>query len=94
MLLILQKYSNNYIDRTEPWKLKNESNELMIILYNLFNSIYTIGAMLEIVMPTKMKNIAKIFNLDSFNFDNIKDFNKLDNKEISIIDFKILFPRR
>ena len=90
----LAKYSNNYIDRTEPWKLKNESNELMIILYNLFNSIYTIGAMLEIVMPTKMKNIAKIFNLDSFNFDNIKDFNKLDNKEISIIDFKILFPRR
>ena len=55
----LAKYSNNYIDRTEPWKLKNESNELMIILYNLFNSIYTIGVMLEVVMPLKMGKIAK-----------------------------------
>ena len=89
----LAKYTNNYIDQTEPWKLKGPSENLMIILYNLFNSIYTISTMLEIIMPNKVKYIANIFGIKSFNFDQINNFDKLNNQILRINKSEILFPR-
>jgi methionyl-tRNA synthetase len=65
----------------------------MPILYNLFNSIYALSAMLEVVLPNKIREIGKIFNLSNFEFAKIEDKNKLDNFKLNISDFSILFPR-
>ncbi len=89
----LGKHSNNYIDLTMPWKLKDEPKKLMPILFNLFNSIYAMSAMLDIVIPNKIKNISQLFNIKEFEFSKISNFNKLDNTHINTKEFKIIFPR-
>ena len=92
-IMKLGKYSNNYIDITMPWKLKNQPKKLMPILFNLFNSIYAMSAMLDIVIPNKIKKVSQSFNIKNFEFSQICNFNKLDNKKINAKEFKIIFPR-
>lgn len=91
--MALGKYSNNYIDITMPWKLTNNLEKLMPILYNLFNSIYAMSAMLEVVIPNKILKVAQIFGIQSFDFKEIINKDKHNKISLKITKLEIIFPR-
>lgn len=70
---------NGYIDKTEPWKLTNNLDELNIILSRLLNGIYAVSTYLQIVLPNKISEVAKAMKVKEFSIEKIEDFKKFDN---------------
>ncbi|WP_373437082.1 methionine--tRNA ligase [Metamycoplasma equirhinis] len=87
----LGKKLNEYIDRTEPWKLKDNLLRLNVILNTLLNGIYAINFMLSVVMPNKSKKVLKFLAQTENSYEKMLDFSKFDNKPI--IANEILFER-
>lgn len=95
-IFTLFKRCNKYIDETMPWVLaKDEAKKdrLATVMYNLVESI-TIGAsLLKPFMPQTADKIAKMFNTNLREFDNMTEYgqypsgNKLTDKP------EILFAR-
>lgn len=69
---------NKYIDETTPWKLTDKLEELEPILVRLLNGIYAVSCALQIVLPTKIKEVASVLKVKKFDFEKINDFNKFD----------------
>ena len=90
-MILLAKDLNKYIDLTTPWLLTNNPERLAIILNLLVNGIYAIATMLEIIMPNKVAVIKSILNIDSFNFDQIFNWDKFD--QIIVNEAQPLFNR-
>ncbi|WP_412031291.1 methionine--tRNA ligase [Metamycoplasma buccale] len=81
---------NEYIDKNEPWKLKDNLDRLNIILNTLLNGIYLVTYLLSIVLPKKCAIIFSYLNQlnnEKLLFQN----NKFDNVIINVKE--ILFPR-
>ena len=72
------RFSNKYIDLTEPWKLgKDESKKdrLSTVMYNLADSIRNISILISPIMPETSEKILKKLGYDKehINFKNIKN---------------------
>ena len=79
---------NEYIDKTEPWKLKNDLTRLNVVLNTLLLGIYQIASYFSIILPSKMSKVFAFLNVKNnqkFSFD------MFDNKKIVVTE--ILFPR-
>ncbi|GIZ06122.1 methionine--tRNA ligase [Metamycoplasma salivarium] len=79
---------NEYIDKTEPWKLKNDLTRLNVVLNTLLLGIYQIASYFSIILPNKMSKAFAFLNVKNnqkFSFD------MFDNKKITVTE--ILFPR-
>ena len=79
---------NEYIDKTEPWKLKNDLTRLNVVLNTLLLGIYQIASYFSIILPNKMSKVFAFLNVKNnqkFSFD------MFDNKKIVVTE--ILFPR-
>ncbi|WP_029513371.1 methionine--tRNA ligase [Mycoplasmopsis primatum] len=76
---------NKYIDELKPWLLTNEADkdELEAILIRLLNGIYAVSCSLQIVMPNKMKEVARALNISGFEFKEIKNLLKFNNLKVS-----------
>lgn len=70
---------NKYIDITKPWTLTNELDKLEQILVRLLNGIYAFACYLQILLPNKIKEVAKVLKINNFTFSEIQNFNKFDN---------------
>ncbi len=85
------KHLNEYIDKNEPWKLKDNLSRLNVVLNTLLQGIYAINFMLSIVMPNKCAKIFEFLAQENIDASQLNNFEKFDNK---ILDVKeILFPR-
>ncbi|TQC51504.1 methionine--tRNA ligase [Mycoplasmopsis mucosicanis] len=82
---------NKYIDETTPWKLTENPDELNLVLNRLLNGIYAVAWSLQIVLPTKISEVAKALKINQFDYDKITDFKKFDNHVCE--DKFILFNR-
>ncbi|QJR44130.1 methionine--tRNA ligase [Mycoplasma miroungirhinis] len=87
----LSKTLNLYIDKTTPWKLKDNLQRLNIVLNTLLNGIYAVAVMLSVVLPNNMQKISEFLNIDKLDFNLININNKFDNKQINVNE--ILFSR-
>ena len=75
----LSKELNGYIDKTQPWTLKEDKTRLEQVLNHLLNGIYAVATMLSVVMPKKVEEARKLLNIDSLSLDKILDFDKFNN---------------
>ncbi|TPE57337.1 methionine--tRNA ligase [[Mycoplasma] falconis] len=85
------KHMNEYIDKNEPWKLKDNLERLNVVLNTLLQGIYAVNYMLSPVMP---KTTAKVFNFlcqENLSESKLFDFKKFDNKHVDVKE--ILFAR-
>ncbi|AZG68880.1 methionine--tRNA ligase [Mycoplasma struthionis] len=89
--MALSSKLNEYIDKTEPWKLTNDLTRLNCVLNTLLNGIYLVNLMLSIIMPIKCQKINQFIAQNSFDYNLITDFKKFDNKQINVSE--ILFMR-
>lgn len=87
----LSKILNNYIEIKAPWSLTNDLQSLSNVLHNLFNGIYAIASMLQVVMPRKMALVQEILQVRSLDYALITDFYKFKNTQI--IKLSSLFKR-
>ncbi|TPR53540.1 methionine--tRNA ligase [Metamycoplasma neophronis] len=85
------KHLNEYIDKNEPWKLKDNLERLNVVLNTLLQGIYAITFMLSIVMPKKTSKIFNFLNQDIISPTALNDYKKFDNKVLDVKE--ILFPR-
>ena len=76
--ILLSKHLNGYIDKTEPWLLKDDLERLSIILTTLLNGIYYISYMLRVVMPKNMNIVLEHLNLKSWNENLLNKNNKFE----------------
>ncbi|WP_371246678.1 methionine--tRNA ligase [Mycoplasmopsis agassizii] len=67
---------NLIIDKYELWKLKADNELLEQILLLIFNGIYAMAAMYQILLPEKIATLAKNWNLKSFEFEKISKRDK------------------
>ena len=88
----LSKELNGYIDISKPWTLKENKEELSIILNNLLNGIYAASVMLSVVMPKFMTSAIEQLNQKSCSIDLINDMTKFDNVIPNVQ--KIIFERK
>ncbi len=75
---------NKYIDETTPWILaKEEENKerLETVLYNLLESIRFIAVSLQPYLPDTSEKIFEQLNTNLKDFDSLKSFGGLKNKE-------------
>ncbi|AWX42764.1 Methionine--tRNA ligase [Metamycoplasma cloacale] len=82
---------NEYIDRTEPWKLKENPERLNVVLNTLLNGIYAVNYMLNPVLKQKTRKINEFLNINEFSETKLFDFTKFDNVKVDVKE--ILFPR-
>lgn len=75
----LSKELNGYIDKTQPWTLKEDKERLEQVLNHLLNGIYAVATMLSVVIPNKMNEALKLLNLGELALEKILDFAKFDN---------------
>ncbi|AXE60926.1 methionine--tRNA ligase [[Mycoplasma] phocae] len=87
----LSKKLNEYIDKNEPWKLKEDIQRLNVVLNTLQNGIYAVSYMLSSVIPNKMKSVLDFLKISDFNEKNLFDWTKFDKK--GPVATEILFPR-
>lgn len=59
--------TNQYINQTEPWKVKDNPERLLEILYNCLFAIHSFAFHLLPVMPEKAKRIYEILGINDFN---------------------------
>ncbi|MBU4690872.1 methionine--tRNA ligase [Mycoplasma zalophi] len=87
----LSKSLNLYIDKTTPWKLKDNLPRLNVVLNTLLNGIYATTVMLSVVLPNNMQKIAEFLSINELNFELINIKTKFDKKPIDVKE--ILFNR-
>ncbi|WP_029906304.1 methionine--tRNA ligase [Mycoplasmopsis opalescens] len=79
----LSSHLNKYIDETTPWKLTDNLERLQQVLSILLNGIYAVSCALKITLPRKINDVAQALGIKEFNFEDIDNFSKFDNKEIA-----------
>lgn len=86
--------TNNYIAKTEPWKLAKENSEkLSIILFNIWNAIRVIAVFLYPFMPNSATKIWNALGLESYKIDyNIFTW-KTEIKDVETKKIEQIFPR-
>ena len=77
--IALSKELNGYIDKTQPWTLKEDKKRLEEVLNHLHNGIYAVATMISVVMPNKMNQARELLNIDKFELNKVLDFSKFDN---------------
>lgn len=86
--------TNNYIAKTEPWKLAKYSPEtLPMVLFNIWNAIRLITVFLYVFMPETAIKIWKALGLDSFSIDHRVLSWRIDFKELKTKVVEQIFPR-
>ena len=86
---------NQYIDKTEPWKLfQKNKNETAIILSEIIESIRLIGIILQPFIPDSSSKILDTLNVDK-KYRGFDSFNKRNiiKKGTKLNEVKQLFPR-
>lgn len=85
---------NNYIAKTEPWKMAKENSEkLPLILFNIWNAIRIITAFLYPFMPETAQKIWDALGLKSYKID-YKMFNwETEIKDVETKRIEQIFPR-
>ncbi|MGX9340747.1 methionine--tRNA ligase [Mycoplasma sp. 128] len=89
--IALSKELNLYIDKTTPWKLKDNLERLNDVLCVLLNGVYAVNVMLSVVLNNKSQKINKFLAQNELSFEKIYDFSKFDNKKCLVSE--ILFTR-
>ena len=86
--------TNNYIAKTEPWKLAKENSEkLSLILFNIWNAIRVIAVFLYPFMPNSATKIWNALGLESYKIDyNIFKW-KAEIKDVETKKIEQIFPR-
>ncbi|ACF07132.1 Methionine--tRNA ligase [Metamycoplasma arthritidis] len=87
----LSSFLNEYIDRNEPWKLKDNLERLNVVLNTLLNGIYVVNYMLSVAFPIKSARINQFLCQTKLSKGLIFNFNKFDYKEVFVDN--IVFPR-
>ncbi|MCP4336673.1 MAG: methionine--tRNA ligase [Mycoplasma sp.] len=87
----LSKELNGYIDKTEPWKLKEDKERLSQVLNILLNGIYAVTVFLSVVIPNKTNEALKQLNINKLSLDEIENFDKFNNIIVQKKD--VLFKR-
>ncbi|MCS7215297.1 MAG: methionine--tRNA ligase [Thermodesulfovibrio sp.] len=86
--------ANNYIAKTEPWKISKENTErLSIVLFNIWNSLRVIAAFLYPFIPNTALKIWRALGLKEYPIDNKMLSWETDIKETKTEKIKQLFPR-
>ena len=89
----LVSFTNVYVDKQAPWKLKKINKERMdTVLSILIEMIKRITIMITPIMPKKSKLIFDILNMD-FNKISFTDYENIPNNKFSIKKSKPIFPR-
>ena len=75
-IMNLARRSNKYIDETMPWALAKEENKdrLKTVLYNLIESVRTLGVLLAPIMPETSKKILDEINTEARDLNSVKTF--------------------
>jgi methionyl-tRNA synthetase len=86
--------TNNYIAKTEPWKLAKENSEkLSLILFNIWNAIRVIAVFLYPFMPNSATKIWNALGLESYKINyNIFKW-KAEIKDVETKKIEQIFPR-
>ncbi|MEX1817334.1 methionine--tRNA ligase [Metamycoplasma hominis] len=87
----LSKFLNEYIDKNEPWKLKENLPRLNVVLNTLLNGIYAVNMMLSVVLKEKCNILLNDLQLSEFSEKMLFNYSKFDNKKFSKPN--ILFER-
>ncbi|MCS7203405.1 MAG: methionine--tRNA ligase [Thermodesulfovibrio sp.] len=86
--------TNNYIAKTEPWKLAKYSPEtLPLVLFNIWNAIRVITVFLSVFMPDRTTKIWKALGLSSYSIDERMLSWRIDFKELKTEVVEQIFPR-
>ncbi len=86
--------SNNYIAKTEPWKVAKENPErVSIILFNIWNAIRVITLFIHPFMPETAEKIWKALGLRDLEIDYKMVKWEIDLKDIKTERIEQLFPR-
>ena len=86
--------TNNYIAKTEPWKVAKENlDRLSPILFNIWNALRVITVFLYPFMPDSATKIWKALGLESYKIDyNMFKWN-IEIKEVQTKKIEQIFPR-
>lgn len=87
----LSKFLNEYIDKNEPWKLKENLPRLNVVLNTLLNGIYAVNMMLSVVLKEKCNILLNDLQLSEFSEKMLFNYSKFDNQKFSKPN--ILFER-
>ncbi|GLI54259.1 methionine--tRNA ligase [Thermodesulfovibrio yellowstonii] len=86
--------TNNYIAKTEPWKVAKESPErLSLILFNIWNAIRIITVLIYPFMPETAEKIWKALGLTGYSIDYRMLNWETEIKEALTEKIEQLFPR-
>lgn len=86
--------TNNYIAKTEPWKVAKENPEkLSLILFNIWNAIRIITVCIYPFMPETAEKIWRALGLANYNIDYRMLKWKTEIKEAKTEKIEQLFPR-
>lgn len=86
--------ANNYIAKTEPWKIAKENPErLPFVLLNIWNSLRVIATFLYPFMPNTSMKIWKALGLEEYPIDNKMLSWDTNLKEVKTEKIEQLFPR-
>ncbi|UVD81952.1 methionine--tRNA ligase [Mycoplasma iguanae] len=69
---------NNYIDLSQPWKLKENLERLEVVLNTLINGIYAVSVMLSPILHEKTQQVVQQLKIN-LAWDQILNFEKFDN---------------
>ncbi|TCG11512.1 methionine--tRNA ligase [Mycoplasma todarodis] len=87
----LSKSLNGYIDKTQPWTLKEDKERLAQVLNILLNGIYAVSTYLSVVIPNKTSLAMEQLQVESLSLEEISNFKKFD--EIMVKKGEVLFQR-
>lgn len=86
--------TNNYIAQKEPWKLvKNNSDELKTVMFNIWNSLRLTALSIYPFMPETGNMIWKQLGLKSLKEEAVFQWDWKPNYEIKVSKGEQLFPR-
>lgn len=86
--------TNNYIAKTEPWKVAKENSEkLPLILFNIWNAIRVITVFLYPFIPDSAIKIWNALGLESYKIDYNMFKWKTEIKEVETKKIEQIFPR-
>ncbi len=87
----LSKSLNGYIDKTQPWTLKEDKERLEQVLNTLLNGIYAVTTYLSVVIPNKTALAAEQLQTKKLCLEEILNFKKFD--ETLVQKGEVLFQR-
>ncbi|CAM9099744.1 methionine--tRNA ligase [Mycoplasma marinum] len=87
----LSKSLNGFVDKTAPWKLKEDKDRLGQILLILQNGIYAVATFLSVVIPKKAAKALEQLQLKELSFEQIDNFKKFDKTLVK--KGEVLFQR-